>query len=152
MEEHNGADPECTRIITQLFKSQEFLKPAGKDEGSRGTQLTLERSHWYQVKPDKELSPMPIGLGFPIKGQAAQCHRSMSGGDPQRPIQPRKMKLIRSAALFPPLDQTHRDQLSTGFLIYGPLYKKGLGTQHSLSYDIESGLPSMEMWLICYSR
>lgn len=57
----------------------------------------------------------------------------------------------QTAALFPPLlDQTHRDWLSTGFLIYGPLYKKGLGTQHSLSYDIESRLPSMEMRVVCY--
>lgn len=48
------------------------------------------------------------------------------------------------------LDKTHRDQLSTGFLIYGPLCKKGLGTQHSLSSDIESRLPSMEMWVVCY--
>lgn len=57
----------------------------------------------------------------------------------------------RARLCFPPLlDQTHRDRLSTGFLIYGPLYKKGLGTQHSLSYDIESRLPSMEMWVVCY--
>lgn len=48
------------------------------------------------------------------------------------------------------LDQTYRDWLSTGFLIYGPLYKKGLGTQHSLSSNIESRLPSMEMWVVCY--
>lgn len=53
-------------------------------------------------------------------------------------------------SVSPLLDQTQRDRLSTGFLIYGPLYKKGLGTQHSLSYDIESQLPSMEMWLVCY--
>lgn len=61
----------------------------------------------------------------------------------------------QSVALFPPPppllpDQTHRDWLSTGFLIYGPLYKKGLGTQHSLSSDIESRLPSMEMRVVCY--
>lgn len=51
---------------------------------------------------------------------------------------------------FPLLDQTNRDRLSTGFLIYGPLYKKGLGTQHSLSDDIESRLPRMEMWVVRY--
>lgn len=54
-------------------------------------------------------------------------------------------------SVSPLLDQTRRDWLSTGFLIYGPLYKKGLGTQHSLSNDIESQLPSMEMWVVCYS-
>lgn len=52
--------------------------------------------------------------------------------------------------LSPILDQTHRDRLSTGFVIYGPLCKKGLGTQHSLSSDIGSMLPSMEMWVVCY--
>lgn len=56
------------------------------------------------------------------------------------------------AWLCPPplLDQYRRDWLSTGFLIYGPLYKEGLGTQHSLSSDIESQLPSMEMRVVCY--
>lgn len=44
-----------------------------------------------------------------------------------------------------PLDQTHGDWLSIGFLIYRPLYKKGLGMQHCLSYNIESELPNMEM-------
>lgn len=46
--------------------------------------------------------------------------------------------------LFPPvLDQTHRERLSTGFMIYRPLYGKGPGTQHFLSSDIESLLPGV---------
>lgn len=50
----------------------------------------------------------------------------------------------------PPSGPDPQRQLSTGFLIYGPLYKKGLGTLHFLSSDIESQLPSMEMRVVCY--
>lgn len=54
------------------------------------------------------------------------------------------------SSVYPILDRTHRDRLSTGFVIYGPLYKKGLGTQRSLSCDIESTLPGVEMWVVRY--